>query len=229
MIRAFILLILFSNLSQSQITLVKYSHERHFTEDQLTDPVRNRGVRNTLLLENIKTIKPNLIFDNEKSIFTFVKLDDINMKFAYSSCSCIVDIFQIGNKKYYYNRDNFFPKEKFIIEEKIVDWTITDEQKIIEGFNCYKAIAKRVEKNNENEYISHIEAWFAPDIPCNFGPANYGNLPGLILYVKEGNYVFYAYEIIYNYSEKVNYNLKGETITLENYLLKLDELLKNMK
>lgn len=52
-------------------------------------------------------------------------------------------------------------------------WTLTGESKKIDKYLCYKAILSQENKK--------ITAWFSPDIPFRFGPAGYGNLPGLIL------------------------------------------------
>jgi GLPGLI family protein len=53
------------------------------------------------------------------------------------------------------------------------NWTLTGESKKIDKYLCYKAILSQENKK--------ITAWFSPDIPFRFGPAGYGNLPGLIL------------------------------------------------
>ncbi len=40
-----------------------------------------------------------------------------------------------------------------------------------------------------------IKAWFTPDIPFQFGPIIYSGLPGMILELKQGYYIFTAQEI----------------------------------
>jgi GLPGLI family protein len=52
-------------------------------------------------------------------------------------------------------------------------WKITPEQKKILDYNCQKAILQDTART--------VEAWFTPQIPVSIGPANFGDLPGLIL------------------------------------------------
>lgn len=51
-------------------------------------------------------------------------------------------------------------------------WKMTDEQKIINGKHCTKAIARGLLK---------VEAWFTTEIPFKYGPLGYYGLPGLIV------------------------------------------------
>lgn len=52
-------------------------------------------------------------------------------------------------------------------------WHLTGESKNIGNYLCYKAVT--------NLKKTEITAWFTPNIPLRFGPAGFGNLPGLIL------------------------------------------------
>ncbi len=73
-----------------------------------------------------------------------------------------------------------------IQKEWMVDnWVLSGETKQIGNYLCRKAITSR---SSETEccgtYISHITAWYAPELPYPFGPADYDNLPGLVLEVE---------------------------------------------
>lgn len=122
---------------------------------------------------------------------------------------------------------DFFGK-KFLIEDefKVIPWKITGESKKINNYVCQKAIWE----DTENE--SQVVAWFTPSIPSPAGPANYGQLPGLVLYVDidEGSQVFAATEIVL---ESLEENImtppsKGKKISREKFDQLMEERLKEM-
>ena len=78
-------------------------------------------------------------------------------------------------------------------------WTLHNESKKIDGYNCYKATKHHVQPNSEIEFT--IEAWYTPEIPVPYGPAGYGGLPGLILQMERSHVIFVA--------DKVTLNPKG--------------------
>lgn len=80
-----------------------------------------------------------------------------------------------------------------------VDWEIQNETKEILGYQVYKATSVVPLNHKVN---GEAIAWFAPEIPFQFGPINYGNLPGLILEFEIGGYAHYAVDI--KLKEKVN-------------------------
>ncbi len=64
-------------------------------------------------------------------------------------------------------------------------WTLTNETKIIGKYLCFKATTTKgfIRKGVFKQLP--IEAWYCPEIPIQFGPFDYSNLPGLIMEVKE--------------------------------------------
>lgn len=52
-------------------------------------------------------------------------------------------------------------------------WKIEDESKVINGYNCQKAITKYGKKD--------ITAWFTTEIPISEGPYTFKGLPGLVV------------------------------------------------
>lgn len=67
------------------------------------------------------------------------------------------------------------------------NWEITSETKIINGYNCKKAISRA--------FSGYFVAWFTEDIPVNAGPEKFDGLPGLILYLNNGGQEFIAEKI----------------------------------
>jgi GLPGLI family protein len=68
-----------------------------------------------------------------------------------------------------------FMGKVFLIEGKVdkSKWKIKDEQKMIKGYPCQKAVLK--------DSSNTIVAWFTPKIPVATGPRGMGGLPGMIL------------------------------------------------
>jgi len=110
------------------------------------------------------------------------------------------------------------------------NWELTDETKTIGAFVCYKAILEQV--NYE------IIVWYAPDVYLRFGPAGYGNLPGLILELSVTNnlisYLYYATHINFNPEilPEIEKPVKGKLVTqkqLDQMGEKAKENLKKMR
>ena len=69
---------------------------------------------------------------------------------------------RIGFKNYHYS-----------VPIPTINWKLTNEKKMISGYNCQKAVGDFGGRT--------FEAWFAPDLPYAFGPWKLNGLPGLIL------------------------------------------------
>ena len=66
--------------------------------------------------------------------------------------------------------------------KKDVSWNITDEQKKIGKYDCYKATTNYNDVFKDGKIESRpIEAWFCPSIPIKAGPYQYSGLPGLVI------------------------------------------------
>lgn len=161
----------------------------------------------------IKDAQFELIFNNNQSLFQIYEPSIINLNNAEVHAATIT----IGKGEFYKNLLDsvFLRKVKSGGEELIValdpeshlaeTWTIKeDESKTIKGFLCYKAVRQKTVTNSKGDHKFTIEAWFSPEIPVGFGPKEFGDLPGLILELKDTHYVFYAQDI----KTSVDSNLK---------------------
>ncbi len=83
-----------------------------------------------------------------------------------------------------------------------MEWEITDESKVIGGWNCTKAIRK--DKKG-------IEAWFTADLPFTCGPYDCYGLPGLVVSYKRYLSLFTLQEIN-AMDDKLPEELKGGTV-----------------
>jgi GLPGLI family protein len=70
----------------------------------------------------------------------------------------------------------------------LIDWTITKESKLINGYRCYKATGTSNSfEGFGGDGINYYTAWFAPEIAINNGPAIYHDLPGVVVYASSND------------------------------------------
>lgn len=74
----------------------------------------------------------------------------------------------------------------FLINIPKPEWKITNVSRKIGKYLCYKATTIKKVSNSRGVHNINITAWFAPELPYNFGPKEFSGLPGLIVEVKEG-------------------------------------------
>jgi len=178
-------------------------------------------------LENLKLVKFQLIFNGNESLYE--KVDD--MSSDGDSTINLVEILGGGKDKYYHNKtDNIILRqtekfgEQFLISCQDNQWEIKQEQKQIGGYECFKAIQSN--KNGEETVV----AWFTSQIPVNFGPKKYNNLPGLILEVHTGGLALKATNIILNPKIKIKIRRikKGEEMTEKEFYIIANEMSKEL-
>jgi GLPGLI family protein len=92
-------------------------------------------------------------------------------------------------------------------------WKLTGENMQVGSYVCYKATFE--------DSTRTIEAWFTPQIPVPVGPAQYGQLPGLILHVdiNKGERTLTAVNIELKEIEKgvMKEPTKGKEVTQEEF------------
>lgn len=82
-----------------------------------------------------------------------------------------------------------------------IKWTVTNEQKEINGYRCKKAHLK----DNAEVYV-----WFAPEIQVNGGPATFFGLQGLVI---ESNGIFESFNALtISYSSTAEFEKKLEEV-----------------
>ena len=203
----------------------------HFVESQTQRFVYKIEYKRDSTSEN--KFKINAVLDiNQESIkfypYNFIGLDSMNLKSKNNKMSSTSPFDLIVTKK---KRSDFFENYIFIGTDYFVypstekiNWTIDQDFKTEGDFKLQKA----------QTYFKgrHWIAWFSSDIPLNYGPYKFGNLPGLIfeIYDIKGNYKF---KIIKNFkipieydTERIvetNFGKKPIQISFEKYI----KLLKN--
>jgi GLPGLI family protein len=163
---------------------------------------------------NTKSIKSTLLFSKNEGLFEVENSLNIDKNDLAQS---INKISAGSDKKFYYNSktNTFLIKdcgslgECFIYDNKLFEWQLTQESKVINNYRAYKATRSK----------GNIVAWYTPEIPIGFGPKGEYGLPGLILELEVGNVIFRATKIILNTEKKVEI-LKpngGKRVSFEEY------------
>lgn len=216
-----ILLLIVGN-AFSQTSMVTYRVES-LKQDHLDSP-RVIGINKELPLKTF-TLK----YNKYHSVFSENKNIPVNK--LYSGLANII----IGANKNWYQ--NAIVKEASInkkIKNKIyivkyptmVNWQLINESKVIDGYVCYKAIRKQLNKRVSvgklKKYIVY-KAWYTPDIPASFGPIGNGGLPGLILQLDKNNVArFTAKSIKLNYKKNSKLpKIKEGTVITPETMVKL--------
>lgn len=166
---------------------------------------RNDEVKKSV--DEIVTQFKNLDFvlNCSKSKSSFELIENLKLKdsFAYKAAAISVSK---NYRKYYADNDLKLKgyrdgEGKHVkLEHGKPDWKITTESKMVNNYKCYKATAIDSALNYKtNKYmIENITAWFAPEVPYNFGPMGWDGLPGLVIEAtKSDKNYFIAEKIIF--------------------------------
>lgn len=102
---------------------------------------------------------------------------------------------------------NYWTQNVLVIMDDI-DWVLTNETKKIGNYKAEKAIAEiSTEQIDGMNYLSPVEAWYAPEVPVPFGIQNFTGLPGLTLeliaHYQEGKIRYSAIDIDLDSVEKI--------------------------
>ncbi len=107
---------------------------------------------------------------------------------------------------------NFIVKSSF----KELQWQIHEETKVVGKYKCQKATFSQDIYTSKGKKKRLVTAWYTNEIPFPFGPVGYGNLPGLIIELHIGKYIFYAEKIKLSNSKLKIAPPKGEKILSED-------------
>lgn len=177
------------------------------------------------LIENLKEINYSLKFNSNESIFKLVgKLDsDFNTEYK------IATLVGGGKGTYYINeKENVVIHEKssfgsdFLVTDKLDDikWEIGDEVKLVGKYSCLKATTKvKMHTRRGGVKIEKVVAWFCPKLNFSTGPIGFGGLPGLILELHKGKFIYIYNELTLDKPpKKLKRPNKGKKITGKDFL-----------
>jgi len=129
----------------------------------------------------IEAVKYKLEVVNHASIFETIKKLELAGSANYAQKAAEKASFYVDSIQYIEQRESFNTLFLIIEPPKEFNWKLTNETKTILGYTCYKATHNR---EGGNPVI--VTAWYAPEIPYQFGPIGYSRLPGLILEIVLG-------------------------------------------
>lgn len=96
---------------------------------------------------------------------------------------------------------------KFLVVRPYQKWVISEETKKIDEYLCFKATTTFKTTNQKGQiFTRNVVAWYTPELPYKFGPAGYGNLPGLIIELQDDR-ATYGVKKIEFYQEQNKKNL----------------------
>ncbi|TPN83916.1 GLPGLI family protein [Aquimarina algicola] len=203
------------------------------TKPKYYKTIVNMDTNMKLLLDNMEFA---LQFKEEESVFEVENtLEHEKNRFLQAALR-----YGIGEGLYYTNttsEESLYQTkaigQTFIVTSKKINWILINETKKIGKYNCYKA--KYIEKTKGyegKEYEKEIIAWYTPEVPVRFGPAGFGNLPGLIISLEYGEFVDFIVKRIDLHPKKkivIKKPEKGELVTEEDFKKRLDIAMDNAK
>lgn len=177
------------------------------------------------ILSNLVNLNFLLQFNQTESEFGLVKNLPLDKEDFHAKIT--VDLSR-GKSKFYADMTKRFllEQKEFLGEQLIIktpfeefNWTLTDEQRKLKDFVCYKAIGERTYQTKELEIKkAEMIAWYCPEIPYAFGPFEAVGLPGLALEFQVGNFIFSANELKFDKGNaEITPPSKGKLVSLEEY------------
>ncbi|TXD54211.1 MULTISPECIES: GLPGLI family protein [unclassified Polaribacter] len=113
--------------------------------------------------------------------------------------------------------NNFITEElqedfgKFLVARSYQEWKLHDETKTIGDYVCFKATTFYTTTNPKGKVFTHnYTAWYTPQLPYKFGPAGFGNLPGLIIELQGEKATYGVKKIVFYDDEQIKENKMPE-------------------
>ncbi|SDX37369.1 GLPGLI family protein [Lutibacter oricola] len=240
-----VLLLLLNTISLTAQELYgKVTYKQRLGE-KLNDSIANKKYgdvyKNTMdfisesIVKNCDNFEYNLKFNRDESVFVGIKKlqneADKGYKLA-EKFSRVDDVFYLNIKssQKLVQKESF--GELFVIEYNLSDikWELVNKTKVINNYKCFMATTTKIVKNSKGIFKKPVIAWYTTEIPLNFGPKGYGNLPGLILELQEDKLIFYATKIKLNpkKSIKIVKPNKGKMLTSKEFELRMKKVSKNL-
>ena len=138
-----------------------------------------------------------LIVQDKKSTFYLESILDFNEKPARLARAFAgnAEFFKDEQKKSIIKKVDFSNEIFNVKLDSVPQWELQNEQKIINGYTCFKATREKVLKLKQRNPIHIVEAWYCPAIPIKDGPKEFGDLPGLILELRDDKITYLASKI----------------------------------
>ena len=152
--------------------------------------------------KDISKVTYTLLFDENNMKFFANKPSDLSNN-DFDLTLIMADIvgttYRKKNTNEVFNeRERFGSLRNFVATSNLItNWSITNETKTINGYNCIKATSLLTIDYGDHDpnQLYPITAWFCPDLKYPYGPRGIGGLPGIILELNQNIITFYASKI----------------------------------
>lgn len=136
--------------------------------------------------------------------------------------------YQLDNKMLIFQND--IGGSVFLIERPLdhYKWELSKRSMTINNLKCYKATTVEVKDTRRGQIKEPITAWYTTDINIPIGPAGYAGLPGLIIQVERGNYVYTLHKIEFTDRVKpITLPTKGKKMSQKEFDALMTEMNNN--
>jgi GLPGLI family protein len=132
-----------------------------------------------MLKENLPQFKTGyytFTFADNKSVYKFAHWDDKAKMPEFLRRSDEENVWYVDHSRRKFNMQKNVWGSNFNVEDSIpaLEWRLTNENRIIAGFNCRKAVAKMFDS-------VYVFAFYTDEIMIPGGPCTINGLPGMIL------------------------------------------------
>ena len=172
-----ILIVLLATKSQAQQFI--NSAQIEFAVTQNIKKTLSNDMWGDMLKDNISEFKQyycNYVFANNKSIYQFDRWDDKTKIPAWYKESDEENKWFFDFTTQHFNMQKNIDGTNLNIADSIpaIEWKISNENRVIAGFNCRKAVGKIMDS-------VYVFAFYTDEITISGGPCSLHGLPGMIL------------------------------------------------
>ena len=174
--------------------------------------------------ENNNQVNIKVKFNSNASISEYINKinpDDhiAGLNFAHIKAKADGIVYYNWNQKFLL-RTRQFDDRKYIVKSSpdSIDWILKEDSKVINGYECKKAVLQKIRNNIlVNDTLTTI-AWYAPSITLPIGPSRYIGLPGIIVELHEKTTSYYLNTIEFLEEVKIDLNaIEGKNISYEDF------------
>jgi GLPGLI family protein len=159
--------------------------------------------KHQFLLRTFPEVAPKM--ESVSSEFDFTLIFDDSLSIFYAEKKIYSDnrvAKLVGLHIEYFGRIKQLPKKyiteelqedfgKFLVSRPYQKWEFHDETKKIGDYLCFKATTYHTVTSPQGKVFKYdFTAWYSPQLPYKFGPAGYGNLPGLIIELQGDSFTY---------------------------------------
>ena len=166
--------------------------------------------KHQFLLNTFPEIAPKMEAIAPEFNFTLIFDDSISLFFAEKKLFSNNRVAKLlGLHVGYFGRikqqsNNFITEEleedfgEFLVSRPYQKWELHDETKQIGDYLCFKATTVQTVTSPKGKVFKYdFTAWYSPQLPYKFGPAGYGNLPGLIIELQGVGFTYGVTKIVF--------------------------------